>query len=840
MRNNNGAVVRKLTHRSLGANKKRNFFVVAAIALTAFMMASVFSVGMSLIESLNISRFRAEGTLAHMGFIGNEEHTNALAELEYVRYFGRATNIGYANLPGFDGAVLMMHTDRSIWEHFTSPTFSNIVGRYAESGNEIMLSRYKLAQMGIDNPYIGMEITFDFTITGALENVLTETFTLSAIYTEFVSVHGNATTPIFVSHDFLLRHEPSQSRCNNVQVIFQNRARAMEYAERLAHDLNLGEDWIFGVHPAILFASNINHTGVYIGMGTIIAFLMLTGFLLIYNVMYISVSKDVRFYGLLKTLGTTPRQLRRIINIQVVWMYIIGLPIGLVIAAVASLVIIPAFAIGITTGAVISFSPLIYIGGAVFTFLTAYLGAFTSAKKAARVSPVEAIRYAGEQSTRTKVRISAKGKVSRMAFRNVFRERKRALVVLSSLFLGITVFTIIMSIVNSIDADYMAKERFDHDFSIANADFMPLHSGIADQVAAIPGVEAVRLDFVTMGTVAYGSHISRYVDMHIDVQSRFDVLLQINRENIMANGLDFTIRGIDTAWFMEWNAQQETPLTPAEVEAFLHGDLILFDESQFRWQHRLSDYEIHQLFPIGTMFDIEIGIDELDERVPIRTMLGGFANFRPNVGGSISFGFASSTNIFMSAEYLQNLLGEDLRLMTINFNVTSGQDENVYNALHTMFGTTITFASRHELRLQFAEERQTMLVLGVGLSAILGIIGIFNFINVISVGLLVRKRELAALESVGMQKRQMRAMLRWEGAIYWMITLAASLTIGNGIAYGLFRLISEAGSFPTFAYPLVPIAVAYAIIIFICSVTPEIAYKSISKLTLVERLREVE
>ncbi len=56
------------------------------------------------------------------------------------------------------------------------------------------------------------------------------------------------------------------------------------------------------------------------------------------------------------------------------------------------------------------------------------------------------------------------------------------------------------------------------------------------------------------------------------------------------------------------------------------------------------------------------------------------------------------------------------------------------------------------------------LVLGGGISIILGLIGIFNFINVMSVGVIARKRKLATLEAIGMSSRQIRKM---EYFMYW-------------------------------------------------------------------------
>ena len=131
-----------------------------------------------------------------------------------------------------------------------------------------------------------------------------------------------------------------------------------------------------------------------------------------------------------------------------------------------------------------------------------------------------------------------------------------------------------------------------------------------------------------------------------------------------------------------------------------------------------------------------------------------------------------------------------------------------------------------------------MLVLGGGISFILGFIGAFNFINVMSVGVMSRKHELATLESIGMSKKQLRSMLRFEGVGYAAITLLVSATLGNVIGYGIFRMFQNIVDYAIFNYPVISVFAVYAVVLIICLVTPELAYRSISRNTLVERLRQ--
>ena len=85
----------------------------------------------------------------------------------------------------------------------------------------------------------------------------------------------------------------------------------------------------------------------------------------------------------LRTIGTSTRQIKGIVNRQAVWLTLIGLPIGLIAGFFAGWVLLP-----VVTEIILS---LIHIF--LFSGLTVYISTRKSVKKASRVSPIEAIRY---------------------------------------------------------------------------------------------------------------------------------------------------------------------------------------------------------------------------------------------------------------------------------------------------------------------------------------------------------------------------------------------------------------------------------------------------------------
>ena len=144
---------------------------------------------------------------------------------------------------------------------------------------------------------------------------------------------------------------------------------------------------------------------------------------------------------------------------------------------------------------------------------------------------------------------------------------------------------------------------------------------------------------------------------------------------------------------------------------------------------------------------------------------------------------------------------------------------------------------KSEISADFQSSMSSMNILGGGISAVLILIGLINFINVMLTGVYTRKGELSVMESVGMTKKQVKNMLVYEGMYYGLITIALILTLGNVIVYMVADLASSIADYATFHYPVILMFVIAAVIMFICTLVPRIVYQMVSKESITERLR---
>lgn len=222
-----------ITRRELAADRKRNFFIAAAIFLTAFMLTSVFSIGMSYYDTLAMREKRMQGSISQLAFAQpTEEQLSRLYTLDYIDTIGIGAYVAVTDdVPGII-RLPIGYVDQPQWEKMFCPTYTNIIGYYAEKENEIMLSRYLLDVLGIENAEVGMTIPLSFTVDGT---TITEDFVLSCIYTEFSHSRIGSDVVIYCSKAFAETYHALEPDNLGVNIIFKD-GHVAENIERLRAD----------------------------------------------------------------------------------------------------------------------------------------------------------------------------------------------------------------------------------------------------------------------------------------------------------------------------------------------------------------------------------------------------------------------------------------------------------------------------------------------------------------------------------------------------------------------------------------------------------------------------
>ena len=614
-----------------------------------------------------------------------------------------------------------------------------------------------------------------------------------------------------------------------------------------------------------------------LGVGGILAMLAVlilvafTGYLVIYNIFQISVAGDIRYYGLLKTIGVTPKQLRRLIRQQALLLSALGIPVGLLLGYGVGAAAVPITMSTSTMGGrytTVSVSPWIFLFSSVFALLTVLLSCARPGRIAGRVSPVEAVRYTeGGGKTRAKGRKARKVSPFSMAWANLGRSKGKTVVTVLSLSLAVVLLTVTVNFAGGFDMDKYVSNFTASDFIVANAGKFQT-STLFSAEQAVPQSVIDDIDAqggITDSGVVYGqtSPVLEYVTedwfrqnkQNFYTPEEMDNLIRLTDKNeagLLADGVqisgmsDFALDHL-TVLEGDLSALYE-PGSRAIAAVYSEDDYgnadmashwaRLGDTVTLRYVEESEYYDPDTGEVWASLEDVPDGANWVERPVKYRDV-------DYTVAALVTVPYALSYRYYGSDEFILNdeTFVQDTGTSDVMYYAFDTTDET--NAAMESFLADYTenvnpeldYESKATYAGEFESMRSMFLLLGGALSFIVGLVGVLNFFNAILTGIIARQRELAVLQAVGMTGRQLRAMLIWEGLLYALgaagLALILTLTLGP-IA---FQAVEGLFWFFTYHLNLTPFLFIIPLFALLGAGIPVITGHEMAKRTVVERLR---
>jgi len=834
--NNNKNIIKKITKSSLKSNKTRNIFVVVAIILTTFMISSVFTLGMSFAKNYATMNLRDQGTTAST-FLPNptDKQIKEIIDLDVAKNIGKEINAGVVSskdLSKSKTTISLKYLDKINWEKQLSPCISDIEGDYPTKENEIMISKISLKFLDKENAKIGDKIKIPCDINGKVSE---KEFVISGYFTSYAYIQDSG--EIFVSEGFINDNNLTLEK-NGQLLITLEKSKKNKAPKLLEKEVSLNKKQKFEYNYDVEQDSeSIMMASVSI-VAIIGGFIVFSGYLLIYNILYIAVTRNIQFYGLLKTIGTSPKQIKKIVRGQGLRLAAIGIPIGLTLSVIVSYLIVPSAIEGMSGGTYyasmmpseIYFTPLVFVGTILFALITILISCKKPAKIASSISPIEAMKFSGKKSKKEKKkRDSTKGgKLYKMAWHNVFRDKKRAILVFLSLFMGIMTYLSVNTFMNSISLENYANRYLPNDFEIQNYydDNFTLDNKIIDEIKALKGVNSVEVLATSsiqmdMNEKVLMPALQRGYSIHGDDSKGLDKYLKDVEKD--PSKLAPMVVGLEDKTIERYN---EAINKKIDVEAFKKGNLALIDGFYYNDEEKLNFSKEKITFRnVKENKSKKINID-----------LMPYENSILSIGSSET----GMPVIYVSSSTL-NKLTKDTKNHLVYVDVKDSYDSEVKSKLKTLASKNrFNLTSKTDTMNDFEKSSMMMNLVGGGIAIILIIIGLLNFINVMVTNVNVRLKELAIMESIGMTKRQVITMLTLEGAYYAGITTLITCTLGMGVVYFIAQLTKQIADYAEFVFPTIPLLSLITLIFAVCLIIPSIVYKYNSKSSVTERLREIE
>lgn len=893
MKVKNRKAVRRLSVKSFKAAGRRNITAAVAIAMTTVLFTALFTIMMSINTSYESYTFRQIGGYAHGTFKDvTSQQASMIESNSKVKAVGRRitagiiTDGGFAKIPA---EISYMDDNNAKWSYINLSK-----GHMPEAEDEIIMDTAALDALGVD-PEIGAKIklTYDMLDVDSTVGSRTDTFRLVGWwdYDDISPVHF-----INVSEAYVRKVEQAafgggaDHLREDINVMFRTSIGIEENMKTVENDLGFQSDDLdkdgyvrYGVnwgYTASQAADGIDLEMVAAAAALLILIIM-TGYLIIYNIFRISVSSDIRYYGLLKTVGVTPRQLRRIVRHQAMMLCAEGCPAGLVIGYLAGRVLMPVIMESTSLGSScveVSISPVIFAASALFSIVTVFLSCARPARMASKVSPVEAVKYADASHGQHKIgkmrRIRKPGAMKsaglgRMALANLGRNRLKTLVVILSMALSVVLLSVLCAFVGGFDMEKYLSKQTCADFIVGKTDYFNFQahgteSGLSEgEIAEIKaGTESSvsgmawsldDTDSVIWLPKSAGSSDDDALDDDEQTSYAKQALQKEGRENMPCS--DLQIEGLDAELLQKLQVIDGdlAPMSDSGENAIAvaaetddNGNLMDGDSLP-----KPGDTVTVTYIDEGYFIDSRTG-EKSSENTPgeyIKYKVARSHDVRYTVCAvvsvpySMSFRYSdfSSIDAVINSERLRADSDAEIFPMFYMFDAPDRSaedgDEAFLKELTSSPASSLMYESKATVRAEFEGFRNMFTLLGGVLCVITGLVGILNFFNSIMTGMMSRRYEFAVLQSIGMTGKQLRSMLIYEGLLYAAYAILLSIVLSIIIEPIAGRMLENMFWFYSYRFTLKGIFITAPVFLAAGAVLPALLYRGISRRSIIERLR---
>ncbi len=834
-----------LNKRLFVQNKGRNIVAITAIALTTLMFTTLFVLSRSMSKNIVEMAFRQAGYNTQVSFKSiTDEQIRKIKEHPDVKETGESLVIGMGQGDALSGRqVEIRYGDENYAEHsFALPD----TGRMPQTRDEIALDHIVLDRLGIPHE-LGARVTLEWIADfGEEENRVSE-FTLCGFWEGNESGYASLA---WVSRDFAetvlteLGAGTSPSAIAGIHM-----AQVSLYGDRqIERDMEriLADTGLTGLEYGINLAydPDMNRMGtqeslpMYLGMLLVFA----AGYLIIYNIFQISVTMDIQFYGKLKTLGMTARQLKKLIYGQAGRLCLIGILAGMIPGYLLGARLVPVLVN--MPSASVSVSPVIFIGSALFAIVTVLFSCMRPAKMAGKVSPMEALRYNDVQNVKCspKKRSGSAGLFA-LAWYNLGRNKKRTVTVVCSLTMGLTLMSAFYAKNAAFD-----MEKYLSDLTIADYQIDAATSGeyvrgydphdntlggaLMEKVGSMEGLEGMGCLYshdteIILEEQTIANLKNFYTDERLAEWGSYDpagaesLLKAIERKK--AGSIVYGMDGIPLDVYTRQEHLQEGSV---DIEAFMTGGYVLAIAPHVEESERgiLPTVSVGDSVIIeGKSYRVMAVVDDIDPVTKGACEEGANDRFYLDFilpGESFRENWSENTprKLFFDVEDAQ-----------------AGAAQDMLDAYGDMTGVKLPVTSRASMAVQYEREVRASAVMGNVVSIVIALVGVLNFVNSMVTSIVSRRKEFAIMQSVGMTKKQLCRLLVYEGLDYAWSTLLISYGL-SAFAVGIGIRAMVEGGFTTFRFTLLPLGVCTPILLALALLIPYLCFRNIGKVPLVERI----
>ncbi len=744
----------KLAAASLRANKSRTVLICISIMLTTMLLTILALAGYGIVKEnkANAGVLYGEHYGAYVR-VTPEIYENMRIHSEFYDV-GTIHAFGEVRFQDADGVLSYMDGNARKLSHAQAAE-----GTFPEKEREIAGQKGFFEKAGYHNPEIGDTVEISYRIGDG--QFLEGSFVISGFIKETEANELQKTYGAYVSEAFYESEVPETDRsftvCFKVKGAEElNEAQMGEKIYSLAESFGVKKQQVIinSAYLMWLFDPGLESIVTCIGIAVLVVFFSV---LVIYNIFYVGMIQKIQEYGKLCAIGMTKKQIRSMLYKEGMMLAGIGITAGSFLGILFSNFffqwlmgrIYQELSVdGMETISVICI-PLIFLAAGI-SFAAVFLSLLKPMRMAARISPVEAMRYQ-EYGNKKMRRGYHSMNVTCLMLSNLSRNKKRTVTTILTMGLSCVLFVVAANVVGNMDAEYAARN------DVEKGDFhIEIDASLEDE--AYPENNL--------------NHVQQLGLMNPDWQKQLAGIEGVTRVETRKGILALReYAGGEEDEMHTWVkvlSKEDYEKLEAEQGSIDYGRAYRQQEILFGSDYWMDAYG----YAVGDQ--VKLTFYDGDREIPMEYTLTGSAE-----GGSL---------FILTEEQLDALHVKEDMTTDVWISCEKAYTEDVETEIRQM----ISSSDYYELTTYQDAYRLENMAVGMmkgasyALLFVIGMIGFMNMANTVITGIVTRRKELGMLQAIGMTGKQLNFMLQMEGILFTAGTSVIALTFGNVLGYLAF------------------------------------------------------
>jgi putative ABC transport system permease protein len=880
-------ILNRLTIRNLKLNKRRTIVTIIGIILATALLTAVATMAVSLKESVTLRSKKVDGDFHLLLYDMTDKEKESVINNRQVESYYETHEVGYGVLDGcVNDSKPYVYIEALDSDTFEKAEINVTSGRLPEDDSEIVISSHIKTNGGVKYN-LGDKITFDIgdrTYNGKklyqndtyredeqLEAKQTKTYKVVGICDRLPYGEEPRTAPGYSVITLANKADTSLNK-SDIYLRFNKKALKDRYDltadilgvdKTLFNKLNSGKledkeiqtlkSQLDKTHSYYINNSLIKYEAfydssvafVYNMAAVVMVIIIITSAVCISNSFAISINQKTKQYGMLASIGATPRQIRKNVFFEAAFMGVIGIVAGIggglsasyILVVLSNKMLIDTFEMSI----VYAPSLLGVLLSIVLAIVTIVLSALVPAIRASRMSPIMAINHSEDIKIKSKSLKTPKliGKVwgegGVLAYKNMKRNKRKYRVITISIALSVSTFIalygfmslltesvnryandkidlrVYMSSYKSMSVDEANKKvsnivnRINNETNITDFTFArgfyaslkdePKYSSDYKEVnkyeAGLAENNGYYISIISLGNEEYGKYIKK---------------LGISKETAQSGGIlvdntyQYINNGNDIKYFNIY-------------DGYKAGDVLTYRIDTSNSSKSLDNSKSSD---DTTLYDIRIVA--LSNERPF-----GYDN------AYTSYGYLIVSDDYMNRIDTKNT---DSTLLNINCDDPDKAQDILVNEFDIGKNNIVNAAQERRNNENLI---LTIKIFLYGFIAVVSLIGITNIFNTVTTGMELRGKEFAMLQSIGMTKREFDKMIRMESVFYGSKALIIGVVSGTLLSYVIY--ISAGESQLRYVFPLPAIVIAVVVVIILLLGIMKYSLVQIRKQNIIETIR---